>query len=431
MNTAVVIVQLGWTLLDFTWQGALIACFAGAGLVALRNSSPRARYALACTALFACLAWPAASLWQRLMAPDAVLADSLALALQAGAAPARAAPAAWLQAHLGMLVLGWAAGACALSLRMVLGLWWIRRAATFVPDGAALQWQGKIAAMAPRFGIARAVRLRIVDSIASPLTAGWWRPVILLPASLLTGMPADLLEALIAHELGHIRRGDYLVNLLQNVIETLLFYHPAVWWLSKRIRDERELIADDLAVAYLGQPRSLALALSELEKCQFSGNQLASAANGGDLMHRIKRLLRPTAPSLHWKAALPVLGLTVALVAGCAQMTAPALTAAPGPASVSTKTPLHTKALAQFASCRKPVWPKEALRNEVTGTVHLEFLVGTDGMVRDSRIAHSSGSAELDEAARSGIAVCRFSPATDDGVPVQAWSKMQYVWTLQ
>lgn len=94
-------------------------------------------------------------------------------------------------------------------------------------------------------------------------------------------MPPDLL-ALLAHELAHIRRHDYLVNLLQNVIEALLFFHPAVWWIS-RVRLEREHIADDFAARQLGEPRRLALALSELERLQFS--TLAQAANGEILCH--------------------------------------------------------------------------------------------------------------------------------------------------
>ena len=91
------------------------------------------------------------------------------------------------------------------------------------------------------------------------MTAGWFKPVLLVPANLVTGMPPDLLEALLAHELAHVRRHDYLVNLLQFAAEILLFFHPTVWWLSRRIRIERERIADDMAAALIGQPRRLAL----------------------------------------------------------------------------------------------------------------------------------------------------------------------------
>jgi hypothetical protein len=188
--------------------------------------------------------------------------------------------------------------------------------------------------LAARFGIARPVRIGLVDDLPGPVTAGWWRPVILLPASLASGMPVELLEALLAHELAHIKRHDYLVNLAQSAIEIVLFYHPAVWWLSNRIRLEREQIADDLAASMLGEPRRLALALSELDRFQLATNHhLAHAAHGGNLMNRIKRLVRPESEPLNWKMALPILGLSAACAAFYANaQTTPAAPAAPAAA---------------------------------------------------------------------------------------------------
>lgn len=408
--------HLGWTLLHFIWQGALIACVTHVALLVLRNSRPQARYALACSALFACIAWPAADLLARVEAP-ATEGAGVMLAFGRNAATLQGGPLDWLHAHLGAIVLAWAACACVLSLRMVLGLWWVARTARSTRTDPA--WQARIDIMAARFGIARHVGLRIVDSIVGPVTAGWWRPVVLLPAALLSGMPPDLLEALIAHELGHVRRADYVINLLQNVIETLLFYHPAVWWLSRCIRTERERIADDLAAQHVGG-RQLALALSELEKTRFSHHDLALAANGGDLMSRIQRLVRPAPQTMNWKAALPVMGLTAALMAGCAQQSTVPSAAAPG----------HTNAMVQFASCARPQYPEQALRAKQTGTVKLGFLVDKDGTVRDSRVDQSSGQAALDEAARVAIARCTFTPSMDNGLAVQSWTPVQYVWVL-
>jgi bla regulator protein BlaR1 len=413
--------HIGLVLLQSAWQGALIGSVAGIGMVALRNSSPQARYALACAALFACIAWPVADLVARLVTPAAADGAPALLSLGSGAGMAHAwTPLSWIHAHLGAIVLAWSVCACALALRMMLGLWWIVRAAHSPRSDAA--WQARVTAMAGRFGIGRPVRLRIVDNMASPVTAGWWRPVVLLPASLLTGMPPALLEALVAHELAHVRRADYLVNVLQNVVETLLFYHPAVWWLSRCIRVERERIADDLAAHFVGK-RQLALALSELEKSQFSQHDLALAANGGELMSRIKRLVRPAPQSLSWKAALPVFGLAAALITGCAQM--------PVTPSSAARAPGGTQAVVQFASCAKPAYPSEALANRQTGTVKLGFLVGQDGKVSDARVDHSSGNVALDEAARIAIAKCTFTPATENGIALQSWAPVQYVWALQ
>ncbi|WP_426194079.1 TonB family protein [Massilia sp. DWR3-1-1] len=419
MSASTVIGQLGWTLLHFVWQGTLIACLAAVGLLVLRNARPQARYALACGALLACLAWPAADLLLRLCAPAPGGGAGTAPLFTAGVSSGAGLPLAWLQGQLGAIVLAWAACAAALSARMVVGLCWIGRAGA--GGAAAPHWQARMELLARQLGITQALRLRVVDTIASPITAGWWRPLVLLPSSLLTGMPPDLLEALIAHELAHVKRADYLVNLLQNVVETLLFYHPAVWYLSARIRIEREQIADDLAAHYVGK-RRLARALSELEKIQFSHTTLALAATGGELMVRIKRLLRPDAQRLDWKAALPVLGLATALVAGCAQ--APL-------ASHADSTSVRTKAIVNFASCAKPVWPQASLRAEHTGTVKLAFLVDATGKVIDSRVDQLSGHVTLDEAARSGIALCSFRPALENGVAVQAWSPLAYTWALK
>jgi bla regulator protein BlaR1 len=421
--------NIGWTLVNFLWQGALIGLPTALALAALRRARPEQRYLVACCALVACVAWPALEFIQRLHGgADAAAVSVFNGPLLAGAGHVDGAPVmALLQDKLRWIVGFWACCAAVLALRMALGLAWVRKAAKAPPADA--QWQARLDRLASGCGFPRAVRLRVVDGLASPVTAGWWRPVVLLPASLLSGMPADLIEALLAHEMGHIRRYDYLVNLGQNLIEIVLFYHPAVWWMSARIRAERELIADDFAAHVLGEPRRLARALSELEKLQFSTQHLALAANGGDLMSRITRLLRPDQPALHWKAALPVLALTAACLtlAACATTEKPADNIAEKPAIAN---PVLTSARVEFASCAKPEWPKESLRDKHTGTVTLQFTVGADGKAIDSNVRRSSGDPLLDEAARLGIAKCSFKPATEDGKPVPAKMQMQYVWTL-
>jgi bla regulator protein BlaR1 len=413
--------NIGWTLVHFIWQGLLLGCATAVALTAMRNARPQHRYAVACTALLLCLAWPAFELIARMAASD-VSSDTLhgaARLLLAGPA-ADAGVLGWFQNRLLWIVAAWAICAGALTLRMGLGLLWIGRAAkTHATDA---HWQAHLSSLASRFGVTRDVRLRVVDNLASPITAGWWRPVVLVPASLISGMPPDLLEALLAHEIGHIKRLDYLVNLGQNVIEILLFYHPAVWWISGRIRIEREQIADDFAARQLGEPRRLALALSELERFQFSTHHLAQAASGGDLMSRIKRLVRPDTQALNWKAAIPVLGLAACLTACASVKTAdssPTLAAAG-----------ITKPVVQFKGCAKPEWPVASLQAQHTGTVTLEFLVSAEGRAIGSKVLKSSGDPALDEAARKGIARCPFTPGTDNGKPVEAPAHMQYVWTL-
>jgi len=423
MSGPALIAALGWTLVHFIWQGALIGCGVAILLVALRNTRPETRYAVACLGLLSCLAWPAIDLALLLKAGAGAARGSLFLGGTGGAASGANAGGLlpWLGQNLGWIVALWAGCAGALGLRMAVGLLWIGRAARVQACDPA--WQARLSRLAERCGLGREVRLRVVDGLASPITAGWWRPVVLVPASLVAGMPPHLLEALLAHELGHVRRHDYLANLVQNVIETLLFYHPAVWWLSHRIRAEREQIADDFAARQLGEPRRLALALSELEKLQFSSHHLAQAANGGDLMARIRRLLRPDVQALNWKAAVPVLGLAVVCAASAH---APAGRNVPSPAAGITRS-----AIADFNTCRKPEYPHADLAAGHQGTVTVDFLVDTNGAVIDSAITRSSGYTSMDEAARGALLKCRFGPAMQNGEVVKTWTKVQYVWTLE
>jgi len=450
MSAPAAVAAIGWTLLHFVWQGALIGCVTALALTALRNASPQRRYAVACAGLALCLAWPLLELVLALRSgPDARAAagalPGLAVAGNADGAsgllawlPQWLPPLlmTWLQGRLDWIVGLWAACTGALALRMVLGLAWIGRAGRSHATDPV--WQARLSQMAARFGLGRDVRLRIVDGLASPITAGWWRPVVLVPAALVSGMSPQLLEALLAHELGHVRRHDYLVNLLQNLIETLLFYHPAVWWISHRIRIEREQIADDYAAYHLGEPRRLAQALSELERLQFSGHHLAQAANGGDLMARIKRLLRPGRQALDWTAALPVLGLALACAFSAhafkpapTSITTSASTFAPARTHPDTVRSVTKGPVADFSTCAKPEYPHADLRAGHEGTTTLDFLVDADGRVAASKVLHSSGYATMDEASRAAIAECTFKPGLVQGQAVAQWAKVKYIWTLQ
>lgn len=338
---------LGRALLSFLWQGALIGVIAALALHAARNARPQLRYAIACLALLACAATPVAE-----------VARQLAAAGAAGATPAMAVPpmvfapvlsqasasvAAWrIDDALPWLVAFWAIGACLFSLRMAMGVWWIQRLCASPQADVQRAWQARLDALATHFGLRRRVTLRLVDSLATPASVGWWRPVVLLPTALLARMPVDLIEALLAHELAHIRRHDYLVNLLQGAAEAMLFYHPVTWWLSRQIRIEREHIADRMAVEVAVEPRRLAFALSELSGCMASAapaSSLALAANGGRLMPRIEQLIRPGMRRSSGRIAFPLIGFATACLAfyahaqiNDAPAVPPASAAAPVPA---------------------------------------------------------------------------------------------------
>lgn len=423
MSAAHLIDSLGWTLLHFTWQGALIGGMTAALLAATANARAEHRYLVACSALLACLLWPAMELVQRLSVPFGAGHQVLiAEALMGKAQGAGMTIGQQLQDRMTLIVGLWALCAAGLTVRMGLGLLWIEQVGMRAGRYASPEWQACITRMAEQFSVGRTVQMRIVDQLASPITAGWWRPVILMPASLMSGMPPDLLEALLAHEMGHIKRHDFVINLIQHAIEIVLFYHPAVWWISRQVRNEREAIADDLAAGQLGEPRRLALALSELEKIQFSTHHLAQAANGGDLMSRIKRLIRPDTQATNWKAVIPVVSLATLTLAACTSIAPPQADGLVADPTVN--------AYADFKSCVKPMYPSESLRKQETGTVRMQFEISAEGKVLGSKVVKSSGSIPLDEAAHDAIKLCRFIPAQLNGKPVRALMHMQYIWTL-
>ena len=296
---------LGWVLLYFVWQGVIVGAVSAVLLWLLRHASARWRYAVCALALLLCLCIPAVHL----------------LSLLSGTSLAQlpmAAPPAWraaLQAWMPALVLAWSAGVGLMSLRLCLGLAWVGKLRRQAVKAPAI-WQARLDSLALRMGLLRSgeIPLKLHAGLASPVTVGFWRPVILLPAALLSGMPVALLEALLAHELAHVRRWDYLVNLLQSVAEALLFFHPVVWWLSARMRAEREQVADALAAQALQDPQQLATALHALSlhaaAPQHAG--LLMSARGGALLTRIERLMAPGLDTAGWKLAVPALLLACA-----------------------------------------------------------------------------------------------------------------------
>lgn len=294
MNLDVAIHAWGWALLNFVWQGALIGAVAALLLALLRGASARWRYAVCAVSLGLCLGLPLAQCLE--LAPAEVeFAGELS-------AMARQMPA---------LVSAWALGAALMLGRLALGLAWVGRARRR-SRAAPPEWQARLDALARRLGLRRAVRLRLLPDLAGPITLGSLKPCVLLPAALLSRLPVDLLEALLAHELAHVRRWDYLANLLQSAVEALLFFHPVVWWLSARMRHERELVADDISAELLGPGdgrHRLAQALHALSELHHTSmpSSLAPAARGGDLLARIERLLAPRPQATGWKLALPAL----------------------------------------------------------------------------------------------------------------------------
>jgi hypothetical protein len=200
-----------------------------------------------------------------------------------------------LERILPWVVAVWAAGAILSLLRLAGGWVWLQRLrwgkAELAPDAL----QGRLLDLCRRAGLKRAVTLLTCEGLAGPCVMGVLRPAILVPAGWFLNLSPDHVEALLAHELAHVLRHDYAVNLLQSLLEVVLFYHPGVWWLSRRIRAERELSCDAFAARLMGDPLPLAEALTALERRGLGRAQLepAPTAHGGSLMERISHLLLP------------------------------------------------------------------------------------------------------------------------------------------
>jgi GWxTD domain-containing protein len=320
---------LGWTLAHFVWEGAVLALMLALGLRLFRTA-PARRYALAGAVLAAMpLAFAAtlAVMWLRQPA-------SLAAPLPAMPAPALS-PAVFLPApaagftlsalldRLPWLVPFWIAGVLFFSARGVAG-WMavgrLRRRGVCAPPP---EWQRRLDELAARLRVTRPVALLESCLTDSPVLIGYLRPAILLPLGCLTGLSAGQLECILLHELEHIRRHDYIVNLLQSAVEGLLFYHPAVWWVSRVVRAERENCCDDAVVEAVGDARAYAATLAVLEQKRSLAPQAALAATGGNLMERIRRLT--VEPRRAQTSAAPAVSAVLLLV-----LFAAALAAVPG-----------------------------------------------------------------------------------------------------
>jgi beta-lactamase regulating signal transducer with metallopeptidase domain len=343
MNTSEQWVEaLGWTLIHALWQAALVAMLARVILAALRAKSPSLASATYAVAMAAVLVGAAATF--------AVSIQGRALETSAGVMQqgrrqsstpelaetpiihaATRTPAA--QRMLPWLVGAWVLGVAAMAGRLALGGLWIRRLSRSARPWEDEHWQSKVQEWRIRFGIDRAVRLCITTLHEAPAVIGHFKPIILLPAAIVARLTPEQLEAVLLHELMHIRRHDFLLNLARLAGETIFFFNPAVWWLSRAIRLEREMACDELAAAETGDKAGYARSLLRLEELRIpEGNGLAIAASSGSLKMRIARLLAPPqqSPAASGWAGFALMAL---LLAATAVLIGPRTVAANAPAA--------------------------------------------------------------------------------------------------
>jgi GWxTD domain-containing protein len=355
---------IGWTLVHSLWEGALVALVLAAAFGAMRSS--RGRYAAACLALLAMLAgfgFTFSRAMPRQRSRVATVVNIRGVSLPDGfegknrLAQRRAADfPPWLAPF-------WMAGVAIFHLRTLASWMAARRlrrtGVCLAPD----HWRERLDRLRARVRLSRPVTLLESCLAEVPVVVGYVRPAILMPVGLLAGLPVGQVEAILLHELAHIRRYDYLVNLLQASVEGFLFYHPAVWWISGLIRAERENCCDDLVVATHGDAHEYAAALATLEQNRWSAREAAPAATGGNLMQRIRRLLdRPEAPR---RALTPTFSAVILVLTAAVVLTAWQSKAGQAPAAPAAPAPPRRETTAQPLSEMGKKQREEKLRNEL------------------------------------------------------------------
>jgi beta-lactamase regulating signal transducer with metallopeptidase domain len=337
----------GFTLLHSLWQGALVALAASVLLMLLHRHRAEVRYRVVASALTLVVALAAltfvsyyssgftaleeTSALVTAAAPAAAIKIASTAELAASASPeARwqrllTAGPAYLERHLPLVVGAWLLGMLAMTLRFLGGLAYVQRLRRYRVAALPPAWQTRLDELVAQAGLSQRVQLLASALVPSPVVLGFFKPVILLPLGAATGLAMGELEMILAHEVAHVLRKDYLFNLLQSVAEIVFFYHPAVWFLSASLRTERENCCDDVATELCGTPRRLAEALSSLAELSYAARapRLAMAATGpdgrGSLLGRVRRLVthRPTAPTFlegFWAACVVL--LSAGLLAG-------------------------------------------------------------------------------------------------------------------
>jgi TonB family protein len=305
LSTSPLLTSLSLTLLHFMWQGLLVAAVLKSALLIFHDHKPQLRYALSTLAMSANLLLPIitfAIIYQTESSPTNIIANSLVLSefieelKQPDAFFSYNALTALLPSLLPYVAIFWLTTITLLAGKLFLEIYNVNK----LPEQQAVEpsqeLQTRFYELAKQIQLTITPRLLISLKVEVPMAIGWLKPVVLLPASMVSGLSTPQLEMLLLHELAHIRRHDYLVNFFQTLIEILLFFHPAVHWVSKQMRNEREYCSDDIAVQHCGDAIAYAHTLADTASLCTKAHHhtipdLAMAASGGDLKQRVVRLV--------------------------------------------------------------------------------------------------------------------------------------------
>lgn len=305
---------LGWTILHSMWQAFFIYACLRIVLKLWPQAGARIKYNLSLLSLSGIFTWFLATLYmhvQRLQeAREAVQHFSGTLTLHepvhlTAVYPSQD-PLIWLFPNLELcfpfVVTLYIAGMTGMIIKLLSDLFQLRKIRTTRIEPMGDAWDKHLDKLAARLQIPRKVKLLISRHVQVPVMLGFIKPLILLPVAMVNNLTEAQLEAVLLHELAHIKRNDYLLNIFQSIVETILFFNPFVWLISKIIRMEREHCCDDLVIASTAQPLQYAHALVALEEYRLTANRLTMAAADSKqhLFHRIKRIMEMKTKHLNY-----------------------------------------------------------------------------------------------------------------------------------
>lgn len=315
---------LGYALIGFLWQGAVVGLVTVVLLALTRRAAPTTRYAISCLSLLVMATMPLVTFARAWTAAGVVASTSgSAAAPLPGLSVTDWAPAVvagpvevfrlvaagtWSPA----IVMAWGAGVLLLSVRLLVSWTAIGQLRRDGVEDHGRDLTQTAARLSSILGLDAPVAIVRSALVEVPAVVGWLRPVIVVPVSAMAGLSPSQFEAILAHELAHIRRRDHLVNAAQTLVETLLFYHPSVWWVSRQVRVEREHCCDDVALSVGGTRAEYARALTALEDLRSSGSILAVSAGDGSLVARVRRVLGAAPQPM----GRPGIALLIALAVG-------------------------------------------------------------------------------------------------------------------
>lgn len=305
-----------WTLLHSLWQGLIVAMIAGIIMVLTKRSSSSLRYNLLCGLLFLFLGISGYTFYRQLPLPSqsAVISPSVAVAQQSVPEKHTIAPAAgavvqtgidsliqYFNTHASLIVLVWFIIFIGRFVKLLSALVYTQRIRHYQTNSASAEWQQRLRDLMNKVKIGRPVLLLESALIKVPVVVGFLKPAILVPVGMLAHISSDQVESILLHELAHIRRQDYLLNLVQNLVDTLFFFNPAMIWISSLIRAERENCCDDIAIRETRSRRRLIEALVSFHEYEKSnaGYILSFAAKENQVVRRVKRIVHKKNHSLN------------------------------------------------------------------------------------------------------------------------------------